>query len=179
VRTTDRRFVKTEAVIIKAMVKLLNASDIQKISVLDLCETADINKSTLYLHYRSLDQVVSTIEDEVVSDINSIIYSLNAERLNEDFVDAMLVYIKKHQKRVIAAIRGGRTRFNEKFVKALLPYMAVGADPTSRKKISIDDIERQSRLTQLLYVISIYSLNLTKIKESEIKPILMSMINVD
>ena len=60
-RTKDRRFIKTEAIIQKSMISLLNERNAEELQIEDLVMEADINKSTFYLHYQSLDLLVSAL----------------------------------------------------------------------------------------------------------------------
>ena len=56
------------------MVELLQKSDPESLMIDDLVYAADINKSTFYLHYQSIDQLISAIEDRLISNISSILY---------------------------------------------------------------------------------------------------------
>ena len=51
----DKRIVKTTGSVSDALLDLLTTKDLKKISVVELCQKAGINKSTFYLHYSSLD----------------------------------------------------------------------------------------------------------------------------
>ena len=75
-RTTDRRFIKTEKIIFNSMVDLLQKSDPESLLIDDLVNEADINKSTFYLHYQSLDQLISAIEDRLIAGISSVLYGV-------------------------------------------------------------------------------------------------------
>jgi hypothetical protein len=64
---SDRRYRKTEDEITESMIRLLILRPIQEISVSDLTKDADINRSTFYLHYASLDGVLGTLEDKTIN----------------------------------------------------------------------------------------------------------------
>lgn len=51
----DKRIVKTRTAIFNAVFEISADKDLDKISVVELCEKAGINKSTFYLHYTSID----------------------------------------------------------------------------------------------------------------------------
>ena len=76
-RTKDRRFIKTEAIIQKSMISLLNERNAEELQIEDLVMEADINKSTFYLHYQSLDLLVSALEDELLSGLTVKINELD------------------------------------------------------------------------------------------------------
>jgi AcrR family transcriptional regulator len=69
--TFDRRFRKTEDTITQAMMFLLNDKNVQEITLSELISKADINKSTFYLHYRNLDDLVGALEDDGLTLIRS------------------------------------------------------------------------------------------------------------
>ena len=49
----DKRSVRTCAAIESALLRLLGDSDINEITIKRLCEEADVNRTTFYLHYTS------------------------------------------------------------------------------------------------------------------------------
>ena len=51
----DRRIKRTRTAVFNAVLDLMVEKDTSKITVLELCKRADINKSTFYLHYKSMD----------------------------------------------------------------------------------------------------------------------------
>lgn len=66
----DRRIKRTRSAVFNAMLDLMVEKDTGKITVLELCKRADINKSTFYLHYKSMDDCLQscfqTVMDGVV-----------------------------------------------------------------------------------------------------------------
>ena len=65
----DRRIEKTKNSIINAFLELRSKKDIEKISIRELCERANINKSTFYTHYRDIYDLSEQLESQVVQDI--------------------------------------------------------------------------------------------------------------
>ena len=51
----DRRIKRTRTAVFNAVLDLMVEKDTSKITVLEPCKRADINKSTFYLHYKSMD----------------------------------------------------------------------------------------------------------------------------
>jgi Transcriptional regulator len=64
----DRRIKKTEQAVQAAFAKLLSEKSVEEITVKKLCETADINKSTFYLHYRDIYDCADRLRDTIVDD---------------------------------------------------------------------------------------------------------------
>ena len=48
----DRRVIKTKKAIRNAFAKLISEKDINKITIKDIADTADINRKTFYNYYR-------------------------------------------------------------------------------------------------------------------------------
>jgi AcrR family transcriptional regulator len=67
----DRRIRKTQQAIQYAFAKLLSEKDIKDITIKELCDRADINKSTFYLHYKDIydcaDAFLNNIVDKTIS----------------------------------------------------------------------------------------------------------------
>lgn len=74
----DRRIKRTRTAVFNAMLDLMVEKDTKKITVMELCKRADINKSTFYLHYKSMDECLQAcfkaVTDGIVSISKSIIY---------------------------------------------------------------------------------------------------------
>ena len=69
----DLRIEKTERGIKNAFIELRSKKPLEKITVKELCESARINKSTFYAHYKDIYDLSDAMEEEVVQSIaNSI-----------------------------------------------------------------------------------------------------------
>lgn len=69
----DRRIRKTEQAIQIAFAKLLTEKSMENITVKKLCETADINKSTFYLHYKDIYDCADCFRDDIVDEFGKVI----------------------------------------------------------------------------------------------------------
>jgi AcrR family transcriptional regulator len=59
-----RNFIKTDTAIKKALIKLYKQHrNINKITIKELCETANISRSTFYLHYNDLISIFESVGD--------------------------------------------------------------------------------------------------------------------
>lgn len=63
--STDKRVLKTKKAITTAFMELTLEKDIRKITVSDIAERAVINRSTFYLHYSDVKDVLDDIENDV------------------------------------------------------------------------------------------------------------------
>lgn len=65
----DMRVVKTRRAIRNALIELAEEKDVEKITVKELCERAEISKPAFYSHYGNIYDVVDGIENEVVQKV--------------------------------------------------------------------------------------------------------------
>ena len=66
-KSTDRRVQKTKRASRNAFAKLMTEKDINDITIIELAETADINRKTFYNYYSGVYQVVEDIENDIMS----------------------------------------------------------------------------------------------------------------
>ena len=66
---TDKRILKTKRVLKESMLKLMSDMPFRKISVKEICDTADTSRITFYAHYTDkyalLEDVVRDLKDEI------------------------------------------------------------------------------------------------------------------
>lgn len=67
----DRRVKYTQMVLKEALLELLQDKPIERISVKEICEKADINRSTFYVHYGSPNELLDSINDDVYDEIKA------------------------------------------------------------------------------------------------------------
>lgn len=83
----DRRVRKTKKVLRNCLFKLLEEKSINEITVTELTEMADINRSTFYLYYSNVFDMMEKIQDEIFNIINmQVIYSTDNFSQPEDFI---------------------------------------------------------------------------------------------
>lgn len=65
----DLRIEKTKKCIINAFIELRSKKELEKITVKELCEKAQINKSTFYTHYHDIYDLSEQLENELVTSL--------------------------------------------------------------------------------------------------------------
>lgn len=80
---TDRRIRKTKAQLRAGLAKLMQEKSIKEITVKELVEEVDINRSTFYLHYTDIFNMLSTIEEELLEEIRQTIHNHPVSPFNE------------------------------------------------------------------------------------------------
>ncbi len=82
-RKDDRRVRYTKMALKQSLLELMRDGPIEKITVKDICEKADINRGTFYAHYSDPYDLLAQIEDELFSEIlGSVETSLQAEAIS-------------------------------------------------------------------------------------------------
>jgi AcrR family transcriptional regulator len=83
---TDRRVRYTKMVLRESLIKLLQDKPISRITIKEICDDADINRTTYYSHYTDQFDQLKHIELEFISDINSYLDNFNINKGDSDLV---------------------------------------------------------------------------------------------
>ncbi len=82
-RKNDRRVRYTKMALKQSLLELMHDQPIEKITVKNICEKADINRGTFYAHYSDPYDLLTQIEDELFNEIlKSVETSLQAEAIS-------------------------------------------------------------------------------------------------
>ena len=65
-RKTDKRTINTKKIIKNAVIDLMEEQQTSDISVTDISKRTGINRNTFYIHYNSVSEAISDVEDDVV-----------------------------------------------------------------------------------------------------------------
>lgn len=134
-KSLDRRYLKTEKVILDSMVSLLNQKRFEDIQIEDVCLRADINKSTFYLHYQSLYFLLSSLEDSFLSSMEKLLYEKSDSPI-EEIVSFLVSFAKDNKKTLAAIFKANDYRFNEKVRNIFIPLLSL--QPSQKKKFNQD-----------------------------------------
>ena len=77
----DRRVIYTKRAIRDSFIELQQQKPIEKISVTEICKSADINRGTFYSHYSDPYDLRKSLEQELVDTIESRIREMGVEKL--------------------------------------------------------------------------------------------------
>lgn len=97
----DKRIIKTRIAIYNAVFDLSTEKPVDKISVVELCERAGINKSTFYLHYKSIDECIKQCFDyftNVILDLGKDISYQEFINHPDDAIGRVLDLVEQNQK---------------------------------------------------------------------------------
>lgn len=88
----------TRQMIEQALLALLKEKKIQKITVLELCERAQLNRATFYRHYGSPYDVLEVIIDDFFEGLKS---TVNTETGADFVTEEMLLYLMENRKKCL------------------------------------------------------------------------------
>lgn len=107
----DKRILRTRIAIYNAVFELATEKQLNKITVIELCERAGINKSTFYLHYKSMGDCIQQCFDYFTNKIMEIGKGVNYEEFANapeaqirailDFVEQNIKYFEAFRDSVI------------------------------------------------------------------------------
>ena len=90
---TDRRVRKTKALLQSSLLELMKTKPLKNITIKELTDHADINRSTFYLHYTSIYSILEELEQGLLDQVYQI-FDTYPEDYNEEnsfsFISAML-----------------------------------------------------------------------------------------
>ena len=73
----DRRIRKTKKLLKESLIELMNEKKVKDITIKDITERADLNRGTFYLHYLDIYDLLSQIEDEIITNLTALLKTFN------------------------------------------------------------------------------------------------------
>lgn len=103
----DRRIRKTKSQLKSGLAQLMLEKSINEISVKELVETVDINRSTFYLHYSDIYNLLEEVENELLAEITHIIetHPMGVKDNTFTFMEDIYLVLEKN-KEICRALMG-------------------------------------------------------------------------
>ncbi len=92
----DRRVRYTKMILKQTLIELLEKKTIEKITVKEICDLADLNRSTFYAHFKDPYDLLGQIEEELLGELNTHIKKLNfigSETESHQLLETIFQYI--------------------------------------------------------------------------------------
>lgn len=99
----NRRSKMTKRLIKESLTELLETENLNSISVRMICERADLNRSTFYLHYETLDDLLSEFTEELMS----YVWKNDTAFIREQDYRDKLDHIYSHRTEYLALLKTG------------------------------------------------------------------------
>ena len=93
-KSNDRRIRYTRYALQNALIACMQQKPFNRITVREICETADINRSTFYMHYKDIYELLDEIEEQVYQEIDAI---FSKESTSIHNMDQLLDYVQTHK----------------------------------------------------------------------------------
>ena len=96
----DRRIRKTRAQLRAGLASLMNEKSIKEITVKELVDKVDINRSTFYLHYTDIYHMMECIESELLQEITEAIKTIPVDPTTGDsypFITRMFSILEENR----------------------------------------------------------------------------------
>lgn len=117
----DRRKRYTRMALKNGLMELLKEKPISSITIKEICEQADINRSTFYSHYADQYDLLTNIEDEIIDELNQALlqYDYTQEKEALARLKYLLEYVySRHEHFRILFSDHGNKRFTHKVMYA-------------------------------------------------------------
>ena len=119
----NRRVKMTKSMMKEALLELLEKKPLDKITVKDVCENADVNRSTFYSYYESIEQLLLEIEDDVLNQLP--MYPDSPEGYShENFLSALedfFDYVRNNERLFrILIVQRDSSSFNNRLVNTIM-----------------------------------------------------------
>lgn len=116
----NARTIQTKFMLKKALFELLSERNVNEINVKSLCNKAEINRSTFYLHYKDIEELLKTIKQEEVNKFYEFTSSISNNKSMEEVTISYFSYIKNNDYIFRILLNGQHPDFEKQFLNALL-----------------------------------------------------------
>ena len=76
----DRRCIKTRKAIKQVFIRLMTEKELNRITIKEIADEANINRKTFYSHYKDVNSVLDDIENDVLEQLCGIIESVDVQK---------------------------------------------------------------------------------------------------
>ncbi|MDE5557873.1 MAG: TetR/AcrR family transcriptional regulator [Ruminococcus sp.] len=143
----DLRVEKTKRNIINAFLNLRSRKPIEKITIKEIAEIAQINKATFYLHYHDIYELSESLERDVIqSALTNIEHPDTVFTDNKLFVRELVISIFANEQLIRILFEGNRSgRFIELFEAGITEFIKKSYPEYN------PSLERKMTITYLIY----------------------------
>ena len=139
-KKTDRRTLKTRKAICDALMGFLTEKELNKVTVQEISDKADINRATFYKHYLDVYDLYDKLEQDILIEWGMLVLKLQELR-TEDFFKKLVEYVDKNRlmfKMVFSEKAPGELRVKfEKILEGLLQKIESEKIGTTIKDIKL------------------------------------------
>lgn len=121
----DRRSRYSIQVIRQALFELLETKALDEITVVDICNKADVNRGTFYKYYRDVPDLYDKIEDSLINEIYSLIPEVDVKDFQNQYFFKKILNILADNKEFtyIAQNKDFSDHLAQKLFTFFIPYL--------------------------------------------------------
>ena len=119
----NRRVRMTKKMMKDSFLELLEIKPMNKITVTDICERADVNRSTFYSYYGDIPMLLQEIEGDVLNQIpvSPDLTAIYTKDLFLDMLEKFFQYVKENERLFrILMIQSDSSHFNKRLVTTVM-----------------------------------------------------------
>ncbi|WP_212974141.1 TetR/AcrR family transcriptional regulator [Bacillus sp. J14TS2] len=146
----DRRKKYTRKVLMDSFITLLKTKPISAITVKEICERADINRSTFYAHYKDQFDLLAQIEEEIITDLHMYLNQYNVEQEREvlQLTERLLEYVvSKYEMFQVLLNENADHTFERRVMDVVRSFLI-------QSKITSDEVDANTSEYVITYLIS-------------------------
>ena len=92
----NQRVKLTKQLLKDSLIGLMHNKPIGKITIKEICENAEINRSTFYLYYTDQNALLEEIESELITHAQEHLKKIDSDAGSLQYLTALLAYIQEH-----------------------------------------------------------------------------------
>lgn len=136
-RKENQRIKLTKTLLKNSLIELMHTKSINKISVKELCETADINRSTFYLYYTDQVALLKEIEEELLLNAREHLKNIDSDLNNLHYLKELLYYLKANSDIFYTLLcRQENLSFQTAFINTSILNLKINVNLQCEEKIS-------------------------------------------
>ena len=93
---TDLRIIKTNKVLLDALITLMKQKDFERIKISDICDVALINRSTFYAHYEDKYDLLVALIEELKNNLENELKKNEQEEISKNYFMDLLKILINH-----------------------------------------------------------------------------------
>ena len=117
----DRRVIKTKKAIRGALMEIVEDKDLNKITMKEIAERADVDRKTVYNYYASAQDILDEIEDEAVAELEELTRDLQYDSENPLAVFEVLTALLVSKLEVYTHLM--RMELNSRLILKMISYL--------------------------------------------------------
>jgi Transcriptional regulator len=92
----NQRVKLTKELLKNSLINLMHTKPLNKITIKEICENAEINRSTFYLYYTDQYALSEDIENELLANAQKHLEKIDSDANSMQYLQALLSYIKEN-----------------------------------------------------------------------------------